>query len=35
MTRYYWREFRRNRPAVVSLAWLLVVFVGGLFGPSS
>ena len=33
MTRYYWREFRRNRPAVLSLAWLLVVFVGGLFGP--
>jgi len=33
MTRYYWREFRRNRPAVVSLGWLGVVFVGGLFGP--
>lgn len=33
MTRYYWDEFKRNRPAVVSLAWLLVVFAGGLFGP--
>jgi peptide/nickel transport system permease protein len=30
---YYWRRFRRNRPAVVSLAWLLVVFGGGLLGP--
>lgn len=33
MTRYYWKEFRRNRPAVVSLAWLLIVFIGGLLGP--
>jgi peptide/nickel transport system permease protein len=33
MTRHYWREFKRNRPAVVSLGWLLVVFVGGLAGP--
>jgi len=33
MTRRYWREFRRNRPAVVGLGWLGVVFVGGLFGP--
>jgi len=33
MTAYYWREFKRNRPAVVSLGWLLVVFVGGLLGP--
>ena len=33
MTRYYWREFKRNRPAVVSLGWLAVVFVGGLLGP--
>jgi peptide/nickel transport system permease protein len=32
-TRYYWREFRRNRPAVVSLGWLGVVFVGGILGP--
>jgi peptide/nickel transport system permease protein len=33
MTRYYWKEFKRNRPAVVSLGWLGVVFVGGLLGP--
>ena len=33
MTKYYWKEFRRNRPAVVSLGWLLIVFAGGLLGP--
>ena len=33
MTRYYWKEFKRNRPAVVSLGWLGIVFVGGLIGP--
>lgn len=33
MTKYYWREFKRNRPAVVSLGWLLIVFAGGLLGP--
>jgi peptide/nickel transport system permease protein len=33
MTQRYWREFRRNRPAVVGLGWLGIVFVGGLFGP--
>ncbi|RLM52384.1 ABC transporter permease [Halorubrum sp. Atlit-28R] len=33
MTRYYWKEFKRNRPAVVSLGWLAIVFVGGLVGP--
>ena len=33
MTRYYWTEFKRNRPAVVSLGWLGIVFVGGLVGP--
>ncbi|AGB15693.1 ABC-type dipeptide/oligopeptide/nickel transport system, permease component [Halovivax ruber XH-70] len=33
MTMYYWREFRRNRPAVVSLIWLGIVFLGGIFGP--
>jgi len=33
MTRYYWREFRRNRPAVASLAFLTAVFVIGLLGP--
>ena len=33
ITGYYWRRFTRNRPAVVSLGWLLLVFVGGLLGP--
>ncbi|MEF8825120.1 MAG: ABC transporter permease [Halapricum sp.] len=33
MTKYYWKEFRRNRPAVVSLVWLGIVFVGGVIGP--
>jgi peptide/nickel transport system permease protein len=33
MTKYYWSEFKRNRPAVVSLVWLGIVFVGGLLGP--
>ncbi|MFC7232658.1 ABC transporter permease [Saliphagus sp. GCM10025308] len=32
-TKYYWREFKRNRPAVVSLGWLGIVFVGGILGP--
>jgi len=34
-TKYYWREFKRNRPAVVSLGWLAIVFVGGSSGRSS
>ena len=33
MTRYYWKEFKRNRPAIVSLGWLGIVFFGGLIGP--
>jgi len=33
LTKYYWKEFKRNRPAVVSLGWLGVVFVVGLVGP--
>lgn len=33
MTKYYWKEFKRNRPAVVSLIWLGIVFVGGVLGP--
>jgi len=33
MTKYYWKEFKRNRPAVVSLVWLAIVFVGGVIGP--
>ncbi|MFB6168972.1 MAG: ABC transporter permease [Haloferacaceae archaeon] len=33
MTRYYWRQFRKNRAAVASLGFLGFVFVVGLFGP--
>jgi len=33
MTRYYWREFRKNRPAVVSLVWLVAIFLIGVVGP--
>jgi peptide/nickel transport system permease protein len=32
-TRYYWEEFKKNRPAVVSLVWLGIIFAGGLLGP--
>ncbi|WP_435067115.1 ABC transporter permease [Haloplanus sp. C73] len=33
LTAYYWQEFRKNRLAVVSLAYLLVVFCIGVVGP--
>ncbi|MFB6102790.1 MAG: ABC transporter permease [Haloplanus sp.] len=33
LTAYYWREFRKNRMAVVSLVYLLVVFLIGVTGP--
>mgnify|MGYP002761305312 FL=1 len=33
MTRYYWRQFKKNRPALVSLVWLGFVFVVGILGP--
>ncbi|WP_267163284.1 ABC transporter permease [Halovenus salina] len=33
MTKYYWTEFKRNRPAMVSLIWLGIVFIGGTVGP--
>jgi peptide/nickel transport system permease protein len=33
LTRHYWRQFRRNRLAVASLAYLLVVFGIGALGP--
>lgn len=33
MTRYYWRQFRKNRAAVASLVFLGFVSVVGLFGP--
>lgn len=33
MTAYYWRQFRKNRAAVVSLGFLGFVFLVGLLGP--
>ncbi|AXG07060.1 ABC transporter permease [Haloplanus rubicundus] len=33
LTAYYWREFKKNRMAVLSLAYLLVVFCIGVVGP--
>jgi peptide/nickel transport system permease protein len=33
LTAHYWREFRKNRVAVASLAFLCGVFVIGVFGP--
>ncbi len=33
MTRYYWREFRKNRAAVVALIYLAVIFLIGLVVP--
>lgn len=33
MTRYYWRQFRKNKAAVVSLIVLFVIFVVGTVGP--
>jgi peptide/nickel transport system permease protein len=30
---YYWRRFRRNRPAVLSGVYLLVIFAVGIVGP--
>jgi len=33
LTKYYWKEFKRNRPAVVSLVWLGFVFLVGIVGP--
>jgi peptide/nickel transport system permease protein len=33
LTAYYWREFRKNRMAVLGLAYLLVVFLVGVLGP--
>jgi peptide/nickel transport system permease protein len=33
LTAYYWREFRKNRMAVLSLGYLLVVFLIGVIGP--
>ena len=33
LTRYYWREFKKNTAAVVSLAFLLCVLAVGIVGP--
>jgi len=33
LTAYYWREFRKNRMAVISLGYLFVVFLIGIVGP--
>jgi len=33
LTAYYWRQFRKNRLAVVSLGYLVVVFLVGIVGP--
>lgn len=33
LSRYYWKRFRQNRPAMLSLGFLLVTFVVGVFGP--
>jgi peptide/nickel transport system permease protein len=33
LTAYYWREFRKNRMAVLGLGYLLVVFLIGVVGP--
>jgi peptide/nickel transport system permease protein len=34
LTAFYWRRFRKNRAAVVSLAFLGLVFVVGVVGPA-
>jgi len=33
LTAYYWREFKKNRMAVISLVYLFVVFLIGVIGP--
>ncbi|PSP55187.1 ABC transporter permease [Halobacteriales archaeon QS_1_67_19] len=33
MTRYYWTQFKKNRPAVLSLIFLIAIFAIGLVGP--
>ncbi|MFD1513894.1 ABC transporter permease [Halomarina rubra] len=33
MTSYYWSEFRKNRPAMVSLVFLAFIFGVGIVGP--
>ncbi len=33
MTMFYWRQFRKNRAAVISLIFLGIIFLMGTFGP--
>ena len=33
MTRYYWSQFKKNRPAMLSLAYLIAIFALGIIGP--
>lgn len=33
MRKFYWRRFKKNKVAVVALAYLLVIFVIGIVGP--
>lgn len=33
LTGYYWRQFKRNRVAVLSLMYLVAIFILGLVGP--
>ena len=33
MTRYYWNNFKKNRPAMMSLAYLIAIFAIGVVGP--
>ncbi|MWG34387.1 ABC transporter permease [Halomarina oriensis] len=33
MTRYYWRQFRKNRAAVISMVYLVVIFLVGTIVP--
>jgi peptide/nickel transport system permease protein len=33
MTRYYWNEFKKNRPAMISLGYLIAIFLIGVIGP--
>ena len=33
MTRYYWDNFKKNRPALLSLVYLLAIFAIGMVGP--
>ena len=34
MTRYYWRQFRRNKAAVISMVYLVGLFIVAVIGPT-